>query len=299
MMINIKNELNKLGELELDKNISELTTIRIGGKAKYVIYPYNYLTLNQIIRLLNDNKLPYKVFGKGSNIIASDDYFEGCIIKLDRHFNDFYIQENTIIAESGSSIIYLSQQAAKNSLSGLEFASGIPATLGGCVYMNAGAYNMSLSDVVDEVLIFENDEFKWIKKEACEFSYRNSYFQRHKDTIIIAVKLQLNKGIRQDILDLMENRRKRRCETQPLDRPNVGSVFKNPSEGFVWQYIDNLGLRGLKIGGCKVSEKHANFIINDGNAKSQDFISIVETIKDRCKNEYNIELEIEVERFNC
>ena len=97
----------------------------------------------------------------------------------------------------------------------------------------------------------------------------------------------------------MENRRKRRCETQPLDRPNVGSVFKNPSEGFVWQYIDNLGLRGLKIGGCKVSEKHANFIINDGNAKSQDFISIVETIKDRCKNEYNIELEIEVERFNC
>ena len=298
-MIDIKYELSKLGELQLNKNISELTTIRIGGKAKYVIYPYNYLTLNQIIRLLKDNNIDYKVFGKGSNILAGDNDYNGCIIKLDRYFNDFYVQENSIIAESGTSIIYLAQQAAKNSLSGLEFASGIPATLGGCIYMNAGAYNKNISDVIEEVLIFEDDEFKWISNDKCEFKYRSSYFHDKSETIIIAAKLKFETKNTQEIVEVMENRRKRRNETQPLNKPSVGSVFKNLEEGYVWKYIDDLGLRGFKVGGCKVSEKHTNFIINDGKAKSKDFIELANIIKDKCKKEYNIELEMEVETFNC
>ena len=295
----IEKELNKLGELAINKKISELTTIRIGGTAKYLIYPYNYLTLNQIIRLLNQENIDYKLFGKGSNILASDKNYNGCIIRLDRYFNDFYIQDECIIAESGTSIIYLAQQAAKNGLSGLEFASGIPATLGGCLYMNAGAYNKSMSDIVEEVLVFENDEFKWISNDKCSFSYRHSYFQSHPNIIIIAAKIKLSKGNTQEILDLMENRRKRRIETQPLDKPSCGSTFKNPVDGPVWKYIDDLGLRGFKIGGCQISCKHTNFIINDNNAKAQDYFDLVKLVRERCKNQYDINLEIEVEYFNC
>ena len=165
--------------------------------------------------------------------------------------------------------------------------------------MNAGAYNKNISDVIEEVLIFEDDEFKWISNDKCEFKYRSSYFHDKSETIIIAAKLKFETKNTQEIVEVMENRRKRRNETQPLNKPSVGSVFKNLEEGYVWKYIDDLGLRGFKVGGCKVSEKHTNFIINDGKAKSKDFIELANIIKDKCKKEYNIELEMEVETFNC
>ena len=290
-------KLKRIAEVERDVPLSTMTTLRIGGPARYVVYPDSMVALDALMRLLKKELIPYKVIGKGSNLLCSDNVFEGVVIRLDK-FDDFYFLGNDLIAQSGCSIIALSYQAMKQGLSGLEFASGIPASVGGVTFMNAGAYRRSMSDVIDSVFVYRNEKFEWMSNEECEFTYRHSIFHSHPDWLIIAVRIHLETAPVTEIRDLMESRRKRRMDSQPLDKPSAGSVFQNPEEMPAWQLIDGIGYRGYRIGGAMVSEKHVNFIVNEDHATAQDFLTLVNEIKRLVEEQYHISLHMEVERFN-
>ena len=201
--------------------------------------------------------------------------------------------------QAGCSIIALAQEAAKRGLSGLEFASGIPATVGGTVFMNAGAYKASMSDVVEEVFVYRDGSLCWMEKDSFEYAYRTSIFQKHPDWIITAVRLKLKQGDPDEIRQLMENRRERRFATQPLNYPSCGSVFRNPEGMNSWKLIDEIGYRGHVHGGACVSQKHPNFIVNLGNATALDYLQLVEEIQDRIEEKFGIRLITEMEKFNC
>ncbi len=290
-------KLKRIAEVERDVPLSTMTTLRIGGPARYVVYPDSMVALDALMRLLKEESTPFKVIGKGSNLLCSDRTFEGVVIRLDK-FDDFYFIGNDLIAQSGCSIIALSYQAMKQGLSGLEFASGIPASVGGVTFMNAGAYKRSMSDVIDSVFVYRDEKFEWMTNEECEFTYRHTIFHSHPDWLIIAVRIHLESAPVAEIRDLMESRRKRRMDSQPLDKPSAGSVFQNPEEMPAWQLIDGIGYRGYRIGGAMVSEKHVNFIVNEDHATAEDFLTLVNEIKRLVKEQYDISLHMEVERFN-
>ena len=197
---------------------------------------------------LNQNHIPYKVIGKGSNLLCSDEPFDGVIIRLDRYLCNAYFDNEHLVAEAGCSIIALSYEAMKNELSGLEFASGIPGTVGGVTFMNAGAYKSSMADVIDSVSVYRDGKIEWIQNADCGFSYRTSIFQKHPDWIILAVKMTLQKGDQKEIRELMDSRRERRMNSQPLDKHSAGSIFRNPEEIPAWKLIEGAGFRGKRIG---------------------------------------------------
>ncbi len=290
--------LKTYGQIQTDVSFKNLTTFKVGGTAKYVIYPYDSFSLISIIQILKEKGCNYKVLGNGSNILCSDDEYDGFIIKLNRTMNKFRFDNDILYAQAGCSIISLAYQAMQNSLSGLEFASGIPGTLAGCIYMNAGAYKYDMSQIVEEVEVLIADKLVWLKNEQCDFAYRHSIFQTHPDWIIISAKLKLEFGDSEKIAELMKNRQERRLQSQPLEYPSAGSTFRNCQDVFAWKLIDEIGYRGKRIGGAQVSEKHSNFIINVGNATAQDILDLTEEIKEKIKDKYDINMIMEVEKFN-
>ena len=290
--------LSQYGEISKDVSFKQLTTFRIGGTAKQLIYPKDSIALAAIVSILKENEIDYKVFGNGSNILCSDKEYNGLIIKLTRTFNNHYFTNNGMIANSGCSIIALSFLAMQNGLSGLEFASGIPGTIAGCVYMNAGAYKSSMSDIVEEVEVLIDGKLVWLSNQQCQFGYRKSIFQDHQDWIITNVKIKLTPDDKEKINQLMKDRQQRRMQSQPLEYPSAGSTFRNLDNQFSWQLIDSIGYRGKKIGGAQVSEKHSNFIINVDNASAMDVIQLTDQIKKEIKEKYNLDMIMEVERFN-
>lgn len=297
-MIDLYKELEALAEVEENIPLSKMTTLRIGGVARYVVYPENTLSLQGVMNKLNQNHIPYKVIGKGSNLLCSDEPFDGVIIRLDRHLCNAYFDNEHLVAEAGCSIIALSYEAMKNELSGLEFASGIPGTVGGVTFMNAGAYKSSMADVIDSVSVYHDGKIEWIQNADCGFSYRTSIFQKHPDWIILAVKMTLQKGDQKEIRELMDSRRERRMNSQPLDKHSAGSIFRNPEEIPAWKLIEGAGFRGKRIGDAVVSEKHVNFIVNENHASAKDFITLVTDVQKAVKDKYDIDLYMEVEKFN-
>ena len=297
-METIENKLRDYGTVEKDVSLKDLTTFKVGGKADYLVYPNNHFSLIGLINFLYKNEISYKVLGNGSNILASDDDYHGVIIKLNRTFNDFSFDGNVLNAQAGCSIVALSYKAMNNSLSNLEFASGIPATLGGCIYMNAGAYKSDMSNVILEVEVLVDGEIKVLTNQQCEFSYRNSIFQKNPDWIILSAKIQLKNANAKEIKALMDERQNRRLESQPLEYPCAGSTFRNPNNIAAWQLIDQAGLRGKNINGAQISEKHSNFIINRSNACAQDIAKLADLVIETVKEKFNITLKMEVEKFN-
>lgn len=290
--------LKQHGQYFDDKYFKDLTTIKMGGHIKHFVLPNSINDLKEIIYYLRSHKLEYKVLGNGSNLICGEDEFEGVIIKLDK-LNDYEIKDEEVYVQAGVLAPYFANVLAKLGLSGFEFASGIPGSIGGLVYMNAGAYKSNMSDIIEEVEVLRRDEIITLKKDELKFRYRYSIFQEHPHWIILSCKIHLKKDNPQDILDLMNDRLKRRKETQPLDKPSAGSCFRNPEGKAAWQLIDDIGYRGYKLGGTKVSEKHSNFIINDGNGNAKEYLSIAYDIMDKVKEKDNIKLILEVEKFNC
>ena len=297
-MIDLYKELEALAEVEENIPLSKMTTLRIGGVARYVVYPENTLSLQGVMNKLNQNHIPYKVIGKGSNLLCSDEPFDGVIIRLDRYLCNAYFDNEHLVAEAGCSIIALSYEAMKNELSGLEFASGIPGTVGGVTFMNAGAYKSSMADVIDSVSVYRDGKIEWIQNADCGFSYRTSIFQKHPDWVILAVKMTLQKGDQKEIRELMDSRRERRMNSQPLDKHSAGSIFRNPEEIPAWKLIEGAGFRGKRIGDAVVSEKHVNFIVNENHASAKDFITLVTDVQKAVKDKYDIDLYMEVEKFN-
>ena len=276
-------QLKKVAAVETGVPLSSMTTLRIGGKAKYVAYPDDSVSLDSLIRIIRKNNLPFKLIGKGSNLLCSDKDYDGVIIRLEK-FNDFYIVDTSVVAQAGCSIIAVAYAAMKAGLSGLEFASGIPGSVGGVTFMNAGAYRSSMSDVIDSVFVYRDGKFEWVPKGECGFGYRTSVFQSHPDWIVIAIRLNLEKRDPDEIRALMDSRRERRMASQPLDRP--------------WKLIEGIGYRGHRIGDAQVSEKQVNFIVNDGHARAEDFLALTEEIQKLVKEKYGISLHMEVEKFN-
>lgn len=297
--MNLIDYLQQYGDVLTNEPLARHTTFRIGGPCDYFVYPKNMLCFLRIMQLLREWQIPYRIFGKGSNLLCSDDAFHGVILCLDRYLNNFYFEaDGTLVAEAGCSIILLAQEAMRRSLSGLEFASGIPGTLGGALYMNAGAYKSEIASFVCQVLVYRQERLEWVDKEELEYAYRHSAFQQHPHWSILGARLQLTKGDQKQIRELMDARRTRRLHSQPLDKPNCGSVFRNPKEYSAWQLVEEIGYRGKTIGGAMVSDKHANFIVNIGGAKASEVHQLINEIQGKVAERYGIELITEVERFN-
>lgn len=298
MINDLCEKLSVFADMDTNMPLSSMTTLRIGGYAKYVIYPKTVVALDSIIRILNSRNIPFKIIGKGSDLLCSDDNYDGAVIRLDRHFDHAYFEGDEVTAQAGCSLIRLSLDAMKNGLSGLEFASGIPGTVGGAVFMNAGAYKSSMSAIVTEVFVYRNETLEWISAEECGFTYRHSIFHDHPEWIIVAAKMKMAHKDSAEIDDLMQERRKRRLASQPLDMPSCGSVFKNPEGHNAWELIDGIGYRGHENGDACVSAKHCNFIVNQGHATAEEYMQLVKDIQKRVKDKYGIELETEMEKFN-
>ena len=298
-MKRILSKLQPYGEIDINSKFSDLTTLKVGGHVGYLAYPRDSFALQSMINVCNEENIPYKVIGNGSNLLCSDDPYDGVIIKLNHYFNQIYYDvDNVVEVQAGNSIVSLAFEVMREGLSGLEFASGIPGTVGGCIYMNAGAYKNSMSDIVESVQVLKDREIVWLSNEECEFGYRKSIFQDHNDWVILAARLKLTEGDEGEIKELMQKRQARRFETQPLNMPSCGSVFRNGEEHFAWEYVDMIGYRGKKLGGAMVSEKHSNFIVNSGNAKASDVYNLICEIQDKVRDQFGVELTTEVEKFN-
>ncbi len=289
---------NKIGKYKSNESLSKYTTFKVGGNAKAIVYPVNEDKLIELLRYLNKNNIMYKVIGNGSNLIFSDKEYDGVIIKLDE-FKKIEIKDTIIKAGAGVSLIKLSHLAYKNSLTGLEFAGGIPATIGGAVFMNAGAYKSDMGYIVSDIKVLTPElEIKTLYNKDLNYKYRTSFLKHNPGYICLEATIVLKHGTKSLIKEVMEDRKQKRCMTQPLEYPSAGSVFRNPEKDFAGRLIEKDGLKGFKIGGAKVSEKHANFIVNDKNATAEDIRNLIFYVHDKVKKEDNIDLKIEQEFVN-
>ena len=294
----IEDFLIQHGKYFSDKYFKDITTLKMGGHIKHFVVPNSVEDLKEIVNYLKTNQILFKVVGNGSNLICGESEFDGVVISL-KSLNGYEISNDEVYVEAGVMAPTLANILAKQGLSCLEFAAGIPGTIGGLVYMNAGAYKGEMADVIKEVLVLRDNEFVWLQNDECDFSYRHSIFHNHPRWIVLAVKLKLVKKSSEVIIELMEDRLHRRKTTQPLDMPSAGSCFRNPENGYAWKLIDNIGFRGLCKNGVCVSEKHSNFIVNTGGGTAQDYLDIAYSIQDKVKEKYGIKLVMEVEKFNC
>lgn len=288
-------EKYSIGKVERDVFLSKYTTYRVGGLVKCIVYPKNVSKLIDLIKIIKKFDIKFKVIGNGSNVLFSDKTFNGVIIKLSE-LDEIEFFDKKVRVGAGFSLPKLAILCAKHSLTGFEFASGIPGTVGGAIYMNAGAYKSDMGYVVQEVKVLTPD-FKVITLENREldFHYRSSFFKKHSDYICLEAIIKLDKGSRGAIEDLMRERRQRRIESQPLNFPSAGSVFRNPEGGYAGKLIEDLGLKGLRKGGAMVSDKHANFIVNAGGASSKDIKDLIDYVHDKVMEKYNIDLKVEQE----
>lgn len=298
MKNNIIKKIEKIscGEVIIDSSLKKYNTYKVDSNVLALVLPHNIDELKNIIKFCKDENIDYKIIGNGSNLIYCKKYYEKIFINL-CNLNKFSIDYNIVIAESGVSLQKLALKVSKIGLSGLEFATGIPATIGGAIYMNAGAYNSDMSFVVEKVkLLNENAEIIELQNKELNFSYRHSLLQEKQDLICIEATFKLNYDDPEKINKIINDRKERRKITQPLEYPSAGSVFRNPSrEIFAGKLIEDLNLKGKNIGDAKISEKHANFIINDGNANGEDIKNLILYTKKEVKNKYNIDLKIEQE----
>lgn len=286
------------GKILSDVSLKEYTTYKVGGIARYMIFPKNIDSLVEIIRLLKKNKIKHMVLGKGSNVLFSDRVYDGVIIKLDC-FDSIEWRENKLIVGAGVSLMKVALMSVRKGLSGLEFATGIPGSIGGAIYMNAGAYKSDMGYVVSSIKVLTPKlrVITMVNKEL-DFHYRTSFLKTHPGYICLEATIKLKPGNKEEIEELVQERKRRRLETQPLEYPSAGSVFRNPEGLFAGKLIEDLGYKGLVKGGAMISDKHANFIINYDHASAQDIKDLIEFAKDEVKEKNHIELKVEQEFKN-
>ena len=293
--MSVQEKLAVYGRVLCNESMKKHTTYRIGGTVDYFIYPKNELALTRILQILKEENIPYHVLGRGSNILCSDAHFHGAIINLDRTLNDFFFEEDgVLLAQAGCSIINLSVEAMKRSMSGLEFASGIPGSIGGALYMNAGAYDGQIDEVFySATVLTEKGTIEIWTKEHMDFSYRHSILQERK-AIVLEAEFQLIPGDSIKIQEKMDHLMELRCSKQPLEYPSCGSVFKRPKGHYTGALIQQAGLQGLKWGGAQISEKHAGFIVNIDHATGKDYEELIAHIQKVIDQKFGVRLEPEV-----
>src|SRR5574344_34606 len=285
----------KVGKIIENVSMKNYTTYRVGGKVIAVVIPDNTVELVKLMNFIYTNNIKYKILGNGSNVIFNDSGYDGIIIKLS-NFDKFEQEANKFTIGAGVSTIKAAMKISKLGYTGFKFATGIPGTRGGAIYMNAGAYNSDMGYIVSEIKVLTpNLEIKTLTNHDLDFHYRTSFLQTHPKYICLEATVKLNRGVTKNIVDLIEERRNRRLETQPLEYPSAGSVFRNPTGDHAGRLIESLDLKGKKIGGAQISEKHANFIINTGKATGEDVKALIKETQRLVKDKYNIELKIEQE----
>ncbi len=292
-VINICKELNL--KVKTDVLMSSLTTFKIGGAARYYVEAKNSSEISSIVRACSENNVRYIVIGKGSNIIASDDGIDALVIRLTGDLAKVTkLDDTTIHCGAGLSLAGLCREAENLSLSGLEFAWGIPGSVGGAVYMNAGAYGGEIKDTVFSVTHIDKEgKIGTLKYDDLGFSYRHSVYKEN-GFIIIGATFRLKIDSRNEIRNKMDDYMSRRKDKQPLEYPSAGSVFRRPEGNFAGALIEQCGLKGKSVGGAQVSPKHAGFIVNTGGATSADIKSLIELIQTTVKKETGYDLKREV-----
>ena len=284
------NQIQFLQNESLKKHI----TFKVGGEAKFVAMPQTKHQAANLIKFLKENNIKYYIIGRGSNVIFRDEGFDGVIIKTSNMQNIEFIGEDKVYADSGVVLNVLCKTLQEKSLAGLEFCYGIPGNVGGGLFMNCGAYGGEISSAVCEVeYIDENGNFQKIDVKDCQFSYRHSIFQDN-NWFITGCTFKLTKGDKTQILRFMEDIMQRRIDKQPLDKPSAGSSFKRPAGYFAAALIDECGLKGYSIGGAQVSEKHAGFIVNTGNATCNDIVALAEYVEQTVMQKKGVAIEKEM-----
>ena len=274
--------------------MSRHTTFRVGGEAGMLLQVSTPEQLKVMIPLLNEQKIPYFIKGNGSNLLVGDKGYDGIILEIGKEFGNIEVIGNLIVAGAGALMSSIAQEALKNSLTGFEFASGIPGTIGGGITMNAGAYDGELKDIVTKVEVINSDgEVISLSNEEMNFGYRTSIIKQ-KPLIVTSVTLSLNNGDSAKIKARMDELAAKRREKQPLEYPSAGSTFKRPEGYFAGKLIMDAGLRGYTVGGAQVSEKHCGFVINKGNATAEDVYELICDVQDKVKARFGVALEPEV-----
>ena len=269
------------------------TTFRIGGPADIYIEPA-YSSIIPLIQYLKASDVPFMVIGNGSNLLVSDEGIEGVVISLGKKTSAITISGDTMVVEAGAMLASVANAAADAGLTGLEFASGIPGSMGGAVFMNAGAYGGEIKDILESVTILTADmEKKVLMPDDLSLSYRHSSLMEEGGYVLLAT-LKLSRGNKDEIKAKIDDIRKKRIEKQPLNFPSAGSTFKRPTGYFAGKLIDDAGLRGYTVGGAQVSEKHCGFVINKGGATAADVLQLMKDVDEKVYNEFGVHLTPEV-----
>ncbi len=294
--INKLSELcDKLGcEYKLNEPLSRHTTFKIGGNAKLLIEVNSENTLAEIVKFLRENNAKFFVLGKGSNILADDNGFDGVILKISNSFSGITVADDTVTCTAGTPLSELCLKALENSLSGLEFAYGIPGTAGGALYMNAGAYGGEMKDVIVSARYLDkNGDIITINAGDMNLSYRHSIFSENTDNIIVDMTLKLEEGDKAEIKAKMDELLQKRKDKQPLEFPSAGSTFKRPEGSYASLLIEQCGLKGMSVGGAQVSEKHSGFVINTGGATFADVTALADKVREIVQEKTGYVLELE------
>jgi len=282
--------------VKIDEPMKKHTSFKVGGPADLFLTPGTYEEIAGIMNICHKNTIPYLFIGNGSNLLVRDKGIQGVVIQLQERFNKCVVRGNIIEAEAGALLSVIAQTALKHGLSGFEFASGIPGTLGGAIVMNAGAYGGEMKDVVIKTEYMDsNGKIKAVEGENHKFGYRSSFAQ-NADVVVLKSYIRLHEGDKDEIKKLMDDLKCKRKEKQPLEYPSAGSVFKSKREEgyYSWQLVDGCCLRGYRIGGAEISNKHCNFIINVDNAKASDIISLIKLVQTKVKEKFNLDMETEI-----
>ncbi|MDR0846739.1 MAG: UDP-N-acetylmuramate dehydrogenase [Lactobacillales bacterium] len=280
-------------KFKFEEELKGYSFTKTGGVADVIAFPKTIIEVYEIVNYCRLENIEYTVLGNASNLIISDKGLRGITIIL-TDMNDVRIFDDRIVAAAGAELIHTCYQALSENLTGLEFASGIPGTVGGAVFMNAGAYNGQIADAVESVeVVLPDGELKTFNAEEAKFGYRDSIFQ-HIGAIILNVTFKLKKGDRREIETQMRELTDARIEKQPLEFPSCGSVFKRPEGYFAGKLIQDAGLQGYTVGGAKVSEKHAGFIVNIGGATAEDYKAVIKHVQETVLAKEGVALETEV-----
>ena len=288
-------EILDKGSIRYNEPMKKHTTMKVGGPCECMVEPSSIEEIQKIIEYSKKNNIKYYVIGNGSNLLVKDEGVHALIIKIANKFSGFEVNGEHIKAYSGCSVPKLSQIAKENSLSGLEFACGIPGSVGGGIRMNAGAYGSEMVNVVEKVgFLDENGNLNEIDGKDANFTYRHSMFVENPEYVVVYAIYKLQKGNKEEISRVMEENMNSRKQKQPIEYPNFGSVFKRPEGYFVGKLVDDCGLKGYKIGGAQVSTKHSGFMINAGNATCKDVLDLIEYVKEKVYEKFNVKLQEEV-----
>ena len=295
MIETVMNEINnKTASLcFMNESLKKHTTYGIGGPADLMIFPKSKQDLIKVIEIINENKIQLTILGSGSNVLVSDNGIRGAVISLKNSLKQIEVDENILYAECGTMLGKIVKHAVKNNLIGLENLNGVPGTLGGALIMNAGAWGGEISENLIHVEIMNSkSEIQKIQKKDLNFSYRQSSFK--KDDILLSAKFNLKKADKDIIKEKFIEAQSGRKKSQPLNKRSAGSLFKNPKNNSAGKLLDEAGLKGFSIGDAKISEKHANFFINDGDATSKDMLMLIKKAHKEVKDKFNVNLSLEV-----